>query len=204
MKKHLLIIVTPIFIIILLAVFVLSNGYNNIQRQDENVNARWSEVINQYQRRDYQVPNLVNTLRGYIEHENKVLVDVTNARAKVGSMQINTSSLNDLHQLIQFQSAQNELSSALSRLIVVSERYPELKASGLFQNLQTQLEGTENRITVARSRYVKSVEDYNILIRSFPSNLTAKLFSYQVKPNFTVDNEKSISKAPTVDFSSPH
>jgi len=175
-------------------------GYNAIQRQDEAVKAAWSEVINQYQRRADLVPNLVNTVKGYAQHEEKVLTEVTNARAKVGTMQLSPDALNDPQKLQQFQQAQGELSSALSRLMVVSENYPQLKADGLFQNLQAQLEGTENRITVARNRYVQSVQEYNSMIRTFPNNLTAKMFGYQVKPNFTVENEKAISTAPTVDF----
>jgi LemA protein len=175
-------------------------GYNAIQRQDEGVKAQWSEVLNQYQRRADLVPNLVNTVKGYAQHEEKVFTEVTNARAKVGSVQVSADTVNDPQKLQQFQQAQGELSGALSRLMVVSENYPDLKANGLFQNLQAQLEGTENRIAVARNRYVKSVQDYNVLIRSFPNNLTAKMFGYQLKPNFSVENEKAISTAPTVDF----
>jgi len=186
--------------LLLVAGFLSGCGYNAIQRQDEAVKAQWSEVLNQYQRRADLVPNLVNTVKGYAQHEEKVLTEVTNARAKVGSVQIGAEGAGDPQKLAQFQQAQGELSSALSRLMVVSENYPQLKADGLFQNLQAQLEGTENRITVARNRYIQSVQNYNVLIRSFPNNLTAKLFGYQVKPNFTVDNEKAISTAPTVDF----
>ncbi|GAA0695378.1 LemA protein [Dyella sp. SG562] len=188
-------------IALLLLVLGLSGcGYNAMQRQDEAVKAAWSEVINQYQRRADLVPNLVNTVKGYAQHEEKVLTEVTNARAKVGTMQLSPDALNDPQKLQQFQQAQGQLSSALSRLMVVSENYPQLKADGLFQNLQAQLEGTENRITVARNRYVQSVQEYNSMIRTFPNNLTAKIFGYQVKPNFTVENEKAISTAPTVDF----
>jgi LemA protein len=146
------------------------------------------------------VPNLVNTVKGYAQHEERVLTEVTNARARVGSVQVTPDTINDAQKLKQFQQAQGELSSALSRLMVVSERYPDLKANGLFQNLQAQLEGTENRITVARNRYVQSVQQYNSMIRTFPNNLTAKMFGYSVKPNFSVENEKAISTAPTVDF----
>ncbi len=186
---------------LLLVVAGLSGcGYNAIQRQDEAVKAAWSEVINQYQRRADLVPNLVSTVKGYAQHEEKVLTEVTNARARVGTMQLSPDSLNDPQKLQQFQQAQGQLSSALSRLMVVSENYPQLKADGLFQNLQAQLEGTENRITVARNRYVQAVQTYNSMIRTFPNNLTAKIFGYQVKPNFTVENEKAISTAPTVDF----
>jgi len=189
---------------LLLLVLGLSGcGYNAIQRQDEAVKAAWSEVLNQYQRRADLVPNLVNTVKGYAQHEERVLTEVTNARARVGSVQVTPDMVDDAAKLKQFQQAQGELSSALSRLMVVSERYPDLKANGLFQNLQAQLEGTENRITVARNRYVQSVQTYNSMIRTFPNNLTAKMFGYQVKPNFTVENEKAISTAPTVDFGTP-
>ena len=189
-----------LFVLSLLAVLLSGCGYNAIQRQDEAVKAAWSEVLNQYQRRADLVPNLVNTVKGYAQHEERVLTEVTNARARVGSVQVTPDTINDAQKLKQFQQAQGELSSALSRLMVVSERYPDLKANGLFQNLQAQLEGTENRITVARNRYVQSVQQYNSMIRTFPNNLTAKMFGYSVKPNFTVDNEKAISTAPTVDF----
>ena len=184
----------------LVALLLQGCGYNEMQRGDEQVKAAWSEVVNQYQRRADLVPNLVNTVKGYAQHEEKVLTEVTNARARVGTMQLSPDALNDPQKLQQFQQAQGQLSSALSRLMVVSENYPQLKADGLFQNLQAQLEGTENRITVARNRYVQSVQAYNSMIRTFPNNLTAKIFGYQVKPNFTVENEKAISTAPTVDF----
>ena len=185
-------------LVLLLLVSGLSGcGYNAIQKQDETVKAAWSEVLNQYQCRADLVPNLVNTVKGYAQHEEKVFVEVTEARAKVGSVQVNAD---DPQQLQQFQAAQGELGSALSRLMVVSESYPQLKADGLFQNLQAQLEGTENRITVARNRYVTAVQDYNGMIRTFPNNLTAKMFGYKIKPNFSVDNERAISTAPTVDF----
>jgi LemA protein len=189
------------YIVLLLLAFSLTGcGYNAIQKQDEAVKAAWSEVLNQYQRRADLVPNLVNTVKGYAQHEEKVFTEVTQARAKVGSLQVNADSLDDPQKIQQFQAAQGELGSALSRLMVVSENYPELKANGLFQNLQAQLEGTENRVTVARNRYVQAVQQYNGMIRTFPNNLTAKLFGYKVKPNFSVDNEKAISTAPTVDF----
>jgi LemA protein len=188
-------------VMILLLVGLLSGcGYNAIQRQDEAVKAAWSEVLNQYQRRADLVPNLVNTVKGYAQHEEKVFVEVTNARAKVGSLQVNADTIDDPQKLQQFQAAQGELGSALSRLMVVSENYPQLKADGLFQNLQAQLEGTENRVTVARNRYVQAVQQYNAMIRTFPNNMTAKMFGYKVKPNFSVDNEKAISTAPKVDF----
>ncbi len=187
-------------VLLLIAVSLTGCGYNAIQRQDEAVKAAWSEVLNQYQRRADLVPNLVNTVKGYAQHEEKVFVEVTNARAKVGSIQVNADTLNDPQKLQQFQAAQGELGNALSRLMVVSENYPQLKADGLFQNLQAQLEGTENRVTVARNRYVQAVQEYNGMIRTFPNNLTAKMFGYKVKPNFSVDNEKAISTAPKVDF----
>ncbi|MDR3426243.1 MULTISPECIES: LemA family protein [Silvimonas] len=186
-----------------LLAFLTGCGYNAIQVNDEQVKANWSEVVNQYQRRADLVPNLVNTVKGYANHEEKVLTEVTAARAKVGSIQMTPEMINDPKAMASFQAAQGELSGALSRLMVVTENYPNLKADGLFQNLQAQLEGTENRVTVARNRYIKSVQDYNVLIRQFPNNLTAKMFGYDVKPNFTVDNEKAISTAPTVDFSQP-
>ncbi|HEY3520617.1 MAG TPA: LemA family protein [Rhodanobacteraceae bacterium] len=175
-------------------------GYNSIQQKDEAVKAAWSEVVNQYQRRADLVPNLVNTVKGYAAHEERVLTEVTNARAKVGQIQITPQTLNDPKALAQFQAAQGELSGALSRLLAVSENYPNLKANELFQTLQAQLEGTENRIAVARNRYVQAVQDYNSYIRQFPQNLTAKMFGYSVKPNFTVANEAAISTAPTVQF----
>jgi LemA protein len=187
-------------VLLVLVVSLTGCGYNAMQRQDEAVKAAWSEVINQYQRRADLVPNLVNTVKGYAQHEEKVFTEVTNARAKVGSIQMTPEMANDPQALAKFQAAQGELGNALSRLMVVSENYPTLKADGLFQNLQAQLEGTENRVTVARNRYVQAVQDYNTMIRTFPNNLTAKMFGYTVKPNFTVDNEKAISTAPTVDF----
>jgi LemA protein len=185
-------------VLLMLLVAVLSGcGYNSIQTQDEAVKAQWSEVLNQYQRRADLVPNLVNTVKGYAAHEEKVFSEVTEARSRVGSIQVNAD---DAESLAKFQAAQGQLSGALSRLMAVSENYPNLKADGLFQNLQAQLEGTENRVTVARNRYIQAVQQYNTLIRTFPNNLTAKMFGYQPKPNFTVENEKAISTAPTVDF----
>jgi LemA protein len=175
-------------------------GYNTLQAQDEAVNAQWSEVLNQYQRRADLVPNLVNTVKGYAAHEKDVLTRVTEARAKVGQIAVTPELVNDPAAFAKFQAAQGELSSALNRLMVVSENYPQLKADGAFRDLQAQLEGTENRITVARNRYIQAVQAYNITVRSFPSNLTAKVFGMQTKANFTVENEKAISTAPTVDF----
>jgi LemA protein len=178
-------------------------GYNSIQSKDEGVKVAWSEVVNQYQRRADLVPNLVNTVKGYATHEEEVFTKVTEARANVGKITINADQLDDAAAVAKFQQAQGELSSALSRLMAVSENYPQLKADGLFQNLQAQLEGTENRITVARNRYIQAVQDYNTFVRSFPQNLTAMVFGYKPKANFTVENEKQISTAPTVDFSKP-
>ena len=186
---------------LLLLVSMLSGcGYNAIQKQDEAVKAQWSEVLNQYQRRADLVPNLVNTVKGYAAHEEKVFAEVTEARSRAGSLQVTPELANDPEALAKFQAAQGQLTSALSRLMAVSERYPDLKANGVFQNLQAQLEGTENRIAVARNRYIQAVQQYNSLLRTFPNNLTAKLFGYQVKPNFSVENEKAICTAPTVDF----
>ena len=184
-----------------LATLSLTNcGYNAIQTTDEQVKANWSEVINQYQRRADLVPNLVNSVKGFAQQEKDVLLGVTNARAKVGSVQATPEVLNDPAAFQKFTQAQGELSSALSRLIAVTENYPNLKSNQGFQDLRVQLEGTENRITVARNRYIKSVQDYNVGIRTFPTNLTAMLFGYKEKPNFTVENEKEISVAPKVDF----
>lgn len=178
-------------------------GYNTFQSQDEVVKASWSEVVNQYQRRSDLIPNLVNTVKGYAQQEKDVFIQVTEARAKVGSIQMTPELANNPEALKNFQAAQGELSGALSRLLVVSENYPQLKSDASFRDLQAQLEGTENRITVARNRYIKSVEDYNVTTRSFPSNLTAMMFGYKIKPNFTVENEKAIATPPKVDFSQP-
>ena len=175
-------------------------GYNRIQQQDEAVKAQWSEVLNQYQRRADLIPNLVATVRGYAAQEELVLTEVTNARARVGSMQISAEDAADPAKLAQFQAAQGQLTGALSRLLVVSENYPDLKSNQNFLELQSQLEGTENRITVARNRYIAAVQAYNSLVRGFPVNLTAKMFGYDTKPNFTVDNVQQIQEAPTVDF----
>jgi LemA protein len=175
-------------------------GYNTLQAGDEQIKASWSEVVNQYQRRADLVPNLVSTVKGYASHEQQVLTQVAEARAKVGSLQVTPEVLNDPQAFARFQSAQGQLSGALSRLLAVSENYPQLKADTGFRDLQAQLEGTENRITVARNRYIKSVQEYNVTVRSFPTNLTAMVFGMQVKPNFTVENERAISTAPTVDF----
>lgn len=175
-------------------------GYNDFQAQDESVKAAWSEVVNQYQRRADLIPNLVNTVKGYAAHEKETLEAVTQARAAATSFQITPEVLENPQAFRQFQQVQGELSSALSRLMAVSENYPQLKADTAFRDLQSQLEGTENRITVARQRYIQEVRAYNVLARSFPTNLTAMMFNYEVKPTFTVDNERAISNAPAVNF----
>lgn len=192
-----------ISIVMLISILSLTGcGYNTLQAQDEAIKAGWSEVLNQYQRRADLVPNLVNTVKGYAAHEAKVLTEVTAARARVGQIAATPELVNDPAALEKFQAAQGELSSALSRLLVVSENYPQLKADAGFRDLQAQLEGTENRITVARNRYIETVKDYNITVRSFPSNLTAMMFGHQAKANFTVENEKAIAAPPKVDFGS--
>lgn len=178
-------------------------GYNRFQAQDEQVKAAWAEVLNQYQRRADLVPNLVRVVQGYATHEKDVLTQVTQARAAVGSIQATPELLNDPAAFAKFQAAQASMTSALSRLLAVSENYPQLKADGLFRDLQAQLEGTENRITVARNRFITSVQEYNTSIRSFPNNLTAMMFGYKPKPSFTVENEREIQRAPTVDFGTP-
>jgi len=175
-------------------------GYNTLQSADEQIKSSWAEVLNQYQRRADLVPNLVNVVKGYAAHEKEVLTRVTEARAKVGSMQATPELINDPRAFAAYQAAQGELRSALSRLIAVAENYPNLKADGVFRDLQAQLEGTENRITVARNRYIKAVEEYNVTVRRFPSNLTAMIFGFELKPQFTVANEQEISRPPTVDF----
>jgi LemA protein len=175
-------------------------GYNQFQAKDEATKAAWSEVVNQYQRRADLIPNLVNTVKGYASHERETLEAVTRARAAATSFQITPEVLNNPEAFQKFQQVQGELSSALSRLMAVSENYPNLKADTQFRDLQSQLEGTENRITVARQRYIAAVQEYNVLARSFPTNLTAKMFGYQPKPSFTVENERAISTAPKVDF----
>ena len=185
----------------LLALALSGCGYNKFQTGDEQVKAAWSEVLNQYQRRADLVPNLVNTVKGFAAQEKDVLTQVTQARASVGSIQATPELVNDPEAFAKFQAAQGQLTSALSRLLVVSENYPQLKSDANFRDLQAQLEGTENRITVARNRYIKTVQDYNVTVRSFPSNLTAMVFGYHVKPNFTVQNEQEISAPPKVDFS---
>ena len=175
-------------------------GYNTLQVQDEATKSAWAEVVNQYQRRADLIPNLVNTVKGFAAQEQAVLIGVTEARAKATQVKVDPA---DPASLQQFQAAQGELSSALSRLMVVVERYPELKSDQNFRDLQAQLEGTENRITVARNRYIQAVQDYNVTVRKFPVNLTAMVFGYDVKPNFSVENEAEISSPPTVDFGAP-
>ena len=174
-------------------------GYNTLQTQDEPVKSAWSEVVNQYQRRADLIPNLVATVKGFAAQEQKVLIGVTEARAKVGSIQMTPELVND-EAMKKFQAAQGELTGALKSLFAVTENYPELKSDQNFRDLQAQLEGTENRITVARNRYIQTVQAFNTTVRSFPTNLTAMLFKYKVKPNFTVENEAAIAKPPTVDF----
>ena len=183
-----------------LAVSLSGCGYNTMQSQDEAANAAWSKVLNQYQRRDQLVPNLVATVQGYAKHEKEVLTEVTEARAKVASVQLTGDTATNEQQLKAFSDAQAGLTSALSKLMVVVEKYPELKANANFLDLQKQLEGTENRIAVARSDYIESVQTYNTTVRQFPNNLTAKMFGMEVRPNFTVENEKAVSTAPKVNF----
>jgi LemA protein len=189
-----------LFALVLLAGLLSGCGYNTIQTQDEAVKAQWSEVLNQYQRRADLVPNLVATVKGFAAQEERVLTEVTNARASVGKVNISAEQAADPEALKKFQAAQGELSGALSRLLVVSENYPELRSNENFRDLQVQLEGTENRVTVARNRYIQSVQAYNTHIRKFPVNLTAMLFGYDTKANFSVENEAAISKPPTVEF----
>ena len=190
--------------VMLVAAATLSGcGYNDIQRNDEQVKSAWSEVLNQYQRRADLIPNLVNAVKGFAAQEQQVLIQVTEARSRVGSIQATPELLNDEAAFRRFQQAQAGMSSALSRLLLVAENYPQLKSDANFRDLQAQLEGTENRIAVARNRYIKSVQEYNVLIRQFPVNLTAMVFGYQVKPNFAVEDEKAIAKPPTVDFGKP-
>ena len=185
------------------AVALSGCGYNTLQSQDEQIKAAWAEVLNQYQRRADLIPNLVRTVEGFAAQERTVLLGVTEARAKVGAIQATPELINDPQAFQKFQQAQGELSGALSRLMVVVENYPQLKSDQNFRDLQAQLEGTENRITVARNRYIAAVQTYNTTVRQFPSNLTAKAFGYGVKPSFTVQNEAEISKPPEVKFGTP-
>jgi len=186
--------------VLLLATLLGGCGYNTLQSTDEQIKASWAEVLNQYQRRADLVPNLVKTVQGFAAQEKEVLLGVTNARAKVGAIQATPELINDEQAFQKFLAAQGEMTSALQRLLVVAENYPQLKSDASFRDLQAQLEGTENRIAVARNRYIKAVQDYNVTVRSFPSNLTAKLFGYKTKPSFEVKDEEIISKPPVVDF----
>jgi LemA protein len=185
------------------AVLLQGCGYNTLQRTDEQIKAAWAEVVNQYQRRSDLIPNLVEVVKGFAAQEQAVLLGVTNARAKVGSIQATPELINDPQAFARFQQAQGELSAALSRLLVVVEQYPQLKSDQNFRDLSAEVAGTENRVAVARNRYVKAVQEYNVVVRQFPSNLTAMLFGFKEKPQFTVENEKEISKTPRVDFSAP-
>lgn len=193
-----------LFLSLLLSALLLSGcGYNQIQIKDEQVNAAWSEVLNQYKRRADLIPNLVQVVQGYAAHEKEVLTRVTEARANVAGMKVTPELVNDPEAMARFQKAQGELSGALSRLLVVAENYPNLKADASFRDLQAQLEGTENRITVARNRYIKAVQEYNVSVRTFPNNLTAMVIGARAKANFAVDNEAAISEPPKVDFGTP-
>jgi len=184
-------------VVLIVALLASGCGYNTLQMQDEQVESAWSEVLNQYQRRADLIPNLVATVKGYAAQERDVLTAVTEARARASSIEVNAD---DPASLERFQQAQGELTGALSRLLVTVENYPDLKSDQNFRDLQAQLEGTENRITVARNRYIQAVQNFNVTVRQFPSNLTAMVFGYDVKPNFTVENEAEISRPPTVDF----
>src|SRR5689334_22643904 len=193
---HKLLLSLPLFL-----TFTLSGcGYNTLQTTDEQIRANWAEVVNQYQRRADLIPNLVNVVKGYAAQEKDVLLGVTNARSRVGSIQATPELVNNPEAFAKFQAAQGELSSALSRLLAVAEAYPQLKSDANFRDLQAQLEGTENRIAVARNRYIRAVQAYNVTVRSFPSNLTAMAFGYKLKANFSVDNEAQITKPPEVEF----
>ena len=190
-------------LIVLLSSLLSGCGYNALQTTDEQITASWSEVLNMYQRRADLVPNLVAVVKGYAAHEQQVLTEVTEARARVGSIQATPELINDPQAFARFQQAQGEMTSALSRLLAVAENYPQLKADKLFSDLSAQLEGTENRIAVARGRYIKSVQEYNLIVRRFPTNLTAMLFGFKTRPNFSVENERAIATPPRVDFSTP-
>lgn len=195
MKRLLLLLILPLFL--------TGCGYNDIQRLDEQVKAAWSQTLNQYERRAELVPKLVNSVNAYMVNERTVLVQVTEARAKVGSLQVNVNDLDNPAVMARFSQAQGELSSALSRLIAVSENYPQLKSDGLFRDLMTQLEGTENRIATERGRYVQAVQQYNLIVRQFPTLITAKIFGYQTMENYGVSKQEEITKDPEVKFSVP-
>lgn len=198
MKRILLVLLAPLF-----AILLTGCGYNDIQRLDEQVKSAWSQVLNQYERRAELVPKLVNSVNAYMVNERSVLVQVTEARAKVGSIQINANDLQDPAVMAKFNQAQSELSSALSRLIAVSENYPQLKSDGLFRDLMTQLEGTENRIATERGRYVQAVQQYNLVVRQFPTLITAKIFGYHTIQNYGVDKQDQITRDPEVKFTLP-
>jgi LemA protein len=189
--------------LLLIAVTLSGCGYNTLQSGDEQIKAAWAEVLNQYQRRADLVPNLVNTVKGFAKQERQVLTEVTNARARVGTIQATPELIENEQAFAQFQQAQGQLSGALSRLLAVAENYPKLRSSTLFRDLQAQLEGTENRIAVARNRYIEAVQEYNVTVRSLPSNLTAMIFGFETKPTFSVEDEQAVSRPPTVDFSNP-
>jgi LemA protein len=189
-----------VLLVVIASIGLTGCGYNTLQQQDENVKAAWSEVVNQYQRRADLIPNLVNTVKGFAAQEQKVLIGVTEARAKAGSIQVTPELINDAEAFAKYQAAQGELTQALKSLFAVAEAYPDLKSDANFRDLQAQLEGTENRITVARNRYIDSVRQFNTTVRQFPTNLTAMLFDFEVKPNFTVANEAEIATPPAVDF----
>ncbi len=189
-----------LFAILMVAALLSGCGYNQIQINDEKVTAAWAEVLNQYKRRADLVPNLVNVVKGYADHEKEVLTQVTQARANASGIQVTPELLNDPAAMAKFQQAQANLSGALSRLLVTVERYPDLKADANFRDLQAQLEGTENRITVARNRFIAAVQEYNVSVRTFPNNLTAMVFGFEKKASFTVENEATISQPPAVDF----
>jgi LemA protein len=191
------------FLVLTILLLLSGCGYNTLQQQDEQVKATWSEVINQYQRRADLIPNLVNTVKGYAQQEQTVLLGVTNARARVGSIQATPELVNDPQAMQRFMQAQGELTGALSRLLVVAENYPQLKSDQNFRELQAQLEGTENRIAVARRRFIQATQEFNVTVRQFPTNLTAMMFGYQPKAQFTVEDEKAIAKPPAVDFGTP-
>lgn len=189
--------------LMLMSLSLTGCGYNTLQATDEQIKASWGEVLNQYKRRADLVPNLVNVVKGYASHEEEVLTRVTESRARVGSIQATPELLNDEQAFARFQDAQGKLSSALTRLLAVAENYPQLKADSMFRDLQAQLEGTENRIAVARNRYIKAVQEYNVTVRSFPTNLTAMMFGYKTKPSFTVEDDQTITSPPKVDFKEP-
>lgn len=197
MKKTVLWVVLGL---VVLVVAVVGYSYNDLQRADEQVEQQWSEVVNQYQRRADLIPNLVETVKRYAEHEEGVFVEVAKARQQVNNIQVTPGMLNDPQAVAQYQNAQGALTQSLGRLIAVAENYPDLKANQTFENLMTQLESTENRVTVARNRYIESVRDYNVLVRTFPGNIAAMIIGMEKKPNFSVANEDAISTAPKVEF----